>query len=437
MIWVNIPLMSSKINSNIILKVDRPAHRGRFIGRCDGKVVMISGATMPGETVEVTVDSDKQDFISATISRIIEPSPERLQPACSYFGTCGGCQLQHMPYRMQVQLKEEILKESLKRIAKMDLELSESVISDSPWNYRLRGQFKVSGEGIGLHKKGTNDVIKTDTCLLMDESINEFIMKTSGLLKKTRIKEIHLTSGDYLIGLVIARKKALLPQDAENLASDLISQGLSGIIIYRGDLAPLSFGNTYTTLDLLNHQYTLSPASFIQSSWKLNQSVASMIKKMLQPLKGKKILDMYAGAGNFSIPLADGAEVTAVEENPYAIEDGKRNLMINDIDRCLFVRSSAEKFNGKDPFDVVLLDPPRPGLSRKAMKNVFKMLPENIVYVSCNPATLARDLKKLSDRYTIDSIRLVDFFPQTFHIESVAFLRLRSVQYSGTELNAR
>jgi 23S rRNA (uracil1939-C5)-methyltransferase len=417
--------MSLKINSTIILKVDRPAHRGRFIGRYDGKVVMISGATIPGETVEVQVDSDKQDFISATVSRVIEPSPERLQPACSYFGTCGGCQLQHMPYRMQVQLKEKILKESLKRIAKMEPELSESVINDSPWNYRLRGQFKVSGEGIGLHKKGTNDVIKTDTCLIMDDRINEFILKTSGLLKKINIKEIHLTSGDYLIGLVITRKKALSSSDAEKLASDLMSHGLSGLIILRGDLEPLSFGNTHTTLDLLNHKYTLSPVSFIQSSWKLNQSVASIIKKMLQPLKGKKILDMYAGAGNFSIPLADGAEVTAVEENPYAIEDGNRNLMINRINSCLFVRSSAEKFNGKGPFDVVLLDPPRPGLSRKAMKNVFKILPENIVYVSCNPTTLARDLNKLSDRYVIDSIRLVDFFPQTFHIESMAFLRLR------------
>jgi len=411
--------------STLTLKIERPAFGGAFIARHDGKIVMVQGPTAPGERVEATLEHEKRDYLTATVSKIIEPHPERIDPPCPYFGICGGCTFQHIPYPLQVQIKEEILRDCFRRLTKTEISLSAPLISDDPWNYRLRMQFKVSPEGIGQHKKGTNEIINIDRCLIMHEDINEFLGKSRDILKGTRLKELHITAGDSLTALVITRQKALRPPRNNAFASALIEQGISGVIIKRGELAPDTYGTPYVTLDLLGLHYTVSPPSFLQVNWKLNQKVAALIKDHLQPLKGKKILDLYAGAGNFSLPLADSAQVTAVEGSPHAAEDGARNIELNRIENLNFVRSSAETFKSSEGFDIVIIDPPRPGLSRKAMKNLQRIQPERIVYVSCNPATMARDLRNLSDLYQLDSIRMIDFFPQTFHIESLAFLSLR------------
>jgi 23S rRNA (uracil1939-C5)-methyltransferase len=330
-----------------------------------------------------------------------------------------------MPYDLQVRLKEAVLKDCLERITKSDTELSESMVSPDLWHYRLRAQFKVSGDGIGFHKKGTRDVIAIDKCLLLPESINACIQNLGPIISKTGSQEIHVTGKGPLIGQVIAARRALSKQDAKRLASDLLQHGLSGVTFTLGDQKPFDFGEARMILDLCGLSYAVSPLSFIQGNWQLNRKVVDLIKISLGPLEGMKILDLYAGAGNFSIPLAAEAEMTAVEGNMHAVNDGMKNLEMNNISNCRFVHESAESFQIKDRFDVVLLDPPRPGLTNKVMRNVLKGKPERIVYVSCNPATFARDLKKLLSIYDIESVRMVDFFPQTFHIESVAFLRLR------------
>lgn len=411
--------------NNLVLKIERPASGGQFIARYEGKVVMVKGHVLPGETVEVAIENEKKDYLSATAVKILEPSPQRITPPCEYYGICGGCSFQHVPYDMQVGIKEDILRDCLKRIAQTETELAPSIIGSDQWHYRRRGQFKISDEGFGLHKKGSNDVIHTSKCLLMDNAINKYIEQANGLVKGTRLREFHITCGDSLVGQIIMRKNALSPQNAEELASLLINAGLSGLMAMIGESTPLGFGKTYMTTGLLNYKYTLSPPGFIQANWKLNRSVVEIVRDTLLPLKGLKVLDLYAGAGNFSIPLAGEAEVTAVEGNPYAIEDGRRNLEINDITNCAFIRSTAEHFKTDDHYNIVLLDPPRPGLSHKVMIKVLGLQAERIIYLSCNPATFSRDLRKLSDKYDIESIRMIDFFPQTFHIESLAVLRLK------------
>jgi 23S rRNA (uracil1939-C5)-methyltransferase len=187
----------------------------------------------------------------------------------------------------------------------------------------------------------------------------------------------------------------------------------------------MHFGQTSITIDLGKFKFTVSPSSFVQSNWDLNQTVVDEIRNILQPLKGKKVLDLYAGSGNLSIPLAEEADVVAVEENAHAIVDGNRNLEVNNIRNCEFINNSAEGFFSHDRFDIVIVNPPRPGLSNKVIENIFEFIPEKIIYVSCNPATFARDFKKLQSRYEAGSVRIVDFFPQTSHIESLACLTLR------------
>ncbi|MEW6601766.1 MAG: TRAM domain-containing protein, partial [Nitrospirota bacterium] len=172
---------------NLTLKIERPASGGQFIARHEGKVVMVRGHVLPGETVEVAVEIEKKDYLSASAVKILEPSPQRISPPCEYYGICGGCSFQHVPYDIQVGLKEDILRDCLKRIAQVETELAPTIASGNQWNYRQRGQFKISGEGFGLHKKGTNDVIRTRKCLLMDHAINCYIEHANELVTGTRM----------------------------------------------------------------------------------------------------------------------------------------------------------------------------------------------------------------------------------------------------------
>jgi 23S rRNA (uracil1939-C5)-methyltransferase len=198
--------------------------------------------------------------------------------------------------------------------------------------------------------------------------------------------------------------------------------GFSGIAFETGE----STGRDYIRLDLNGLQYTVTPWSFFQAHWNLNRKVVEVIVNELQPLENMRVLDLYAGAGNFSLPLAvHASQVIAVEENRYSADDGQRNAKLNNIKNCRFVKSSAEKYRGREKFDVIILDPPRPGITTEAMKKVIDIAPWKIVYISCNPATLARDLRKFSERYNVDSLRMIDFFPNTYHVEALAFMSLR------------
>jgi 23S rRNA (uracil1939-C5)-methyltransferase len=410
---------------NITLRIEKLAYGGVSIGRHNRKVVLMSGAVIPGESVEAIVRKNKKDYLKASVNKIVEQSSDRIQPACTYFGSCGGCNYQYMPYDLQVRLKEEILKDCLERIAKSDIELSESIVNEDPWHYRIRAQFKVSGGGVGFYKKGTRDVVPVDKCLLIADSINKYIENSIEILNRFKIKELHVTGSGSLVARVLAGRHDISLSGAERLASELVDCGLSGLIVTIDDQNVLHFGQGHLTLNLLDLKYIVSPQSFIQSNWMLNQAVAGFIRRSLQPFAGKKILDLYAGSGNFSLPFAKDADVTAIEENPIAVQDGLRNREINNIKKCRFINSSAEEFDATEKFDVVILDPPRPGLTNKAMKNVITLKPERIVYMSCDPSTFARDLKRLQAVYDIESVRMIDFFPQTFHIEALAFLRLR------------
>lgn len=407
----------------LTLKIERPAYGGISIARHDGKIVMIKGAVLPGETAEVVVDEEKKDYLKASVTKVLERSPERIEPACEFFGMCGGCQLQHMSYEHQVRMKENILSDCLQRAAKIDLPLSDTLINNVQWNYRIRGQFKVAEGKTGFYKEGTRELVPITSCPVMTKEVNENLVIAEGLLKDTDFHEIHITCGAPPVILLKIRGK--VKPWFEKIALGFIKAGAGSVFIETTGRKIFRYGVPYTTVNLAGLNYTVSPMSFLQGNWALNQSVVKLIKDELQPLKNLTLLDLYSGAGNFSLPLAEDADVTAVEENSYAVNDGKRNLKINRISSIRFVRSTAEKFQTKEHYDIVLLDPPRPGLTKRAMNNVLSIKPERIVYISCNPTTFARDLKILSLTYNIRSVRMIDLFPQTYHIESLAFLELR------------
>jgi 23S rRNA (uracil1939-C5)-methyltransferase len=410
------------MRNTLIIKAELPAYGGFIIARHNGKVVMIKGDVIPGEKVRVKIEEEKKDYLKASVLDIIEPSPDRINPACDYFGVCGGCHLQFLSYNKQVEQKEQILRDCLKRLAKTDKNLSVSLIPDNPWNYRYRAQLKIAHGKMGFYREKSREVVDIDRCPLLTEELNRHLKKAKGLIHGLHSREMHITTGDSAIVLIKIPAYAQFKKGYDEIASRCLNAGFAGLFIDAGDNRMFIYGKPYTALKLDNLRYTVSPASFLQSNWRLNQTLVRFIKEKLKPLPGKKILDLYSGAGNFSLPFANDAELTCVEENPYAVADGKRNIEINNIQSCRIIQSRAEDVYLEDDFDIVILDPPRPGVTNSALDKVFAIMPETIVYISCNPTTFARDLKKLLKKYDIESIRLVDLFPHTFHIESLAFL---------------
>lgn len=398
----------------LILKSLMPAYGGYSLAR-DEKVILIKGA-IPGEVVEVRIEERKKDYAIASVVNVVEPSEYRVEPKCPVFGICGGCQLQFASYEKQLDMKNEILLDSFARIGGIETVL-DPVLSDAQWNYRYRAQFKVSRtHDIGFFKESSREVVTFDECPLLNRQINELLhkMKQKEVVKK--LTEIHVALGDTPVVLLKGRD-----YDTTEFEK-FIDIGISGIAYNDA----VSYGGAYTGFDLNGLRYTVSPWTFFQSHWDLNRKVIDFIVNRLAPLQGKRVLDLYAGAGNFSIPLAaHAAEVVAVEESAHAADDGMRNLELNDIKNCRFVRSSAEKYKIQKKFDVIILDPPRLGLTAEVVRKMLENPSDAIVYISCNPSTLARDLKKLREKYDLQSVRQIDFFPQTYHIESISFLRIR------------
>ncbi|MEJ2696331.1 MAG: class I SAM-dependent RNA methyltransferase [Candidatus Sulfobium sp.] len=397
-----------------VLKSLAPAYGGYSIAR-DGKVIFIRGA-IPGELVEVEIVEKKRDYSVASVVSVVEPSEDRVEPGCPVFGICGGCQLQFISYGRQLAMKREILRDSLTRLGGIETEPG-AAFSGSQWNYRHRAQFKVSRQGeIGFFRESTRDVVVFDECPLMIGEINDMLQKIKDTVPTGGLREIHIASGDSLT--------ALLRGDAynEEACRKIGEAGVSGVAFNDA----LAGGTGYVTLDVAGLKYSISPWTFFQAHWALNRNVVDFIVDSLQPIQGGRVLDLYAGAGNFSLPLAaHGAEVVAVEENPHAADDAARNLEVNGIKNCRIIRSSAERYKLNRKFDVIILDPPRPGLTSEVAKKVIDHGAPGIVYVSCNPSTLARDLKKMKDKYDVESVHQIDFFPNTFHIEAAAFLRIR------------
>lgn len=398
----------------MIVRPSLPAYGGFTIAR-EEKVILVRGA-VPGELVEVNIDERKRDYMLATVIQVIEPSEFRIEPKCRVFGICGGCHLQFIAYEKQVAMKEEVLVDSLTRLGRIEVQLSPS-LTDVQWQYRCRAQFKISRAGvIGFFRESSREVVIFDSCPLMSDRINTLLQRIKEENLAYGLKEIHLSIGDSAAALL--KGDAVGPERIEAFREAGIATVAMNDTLMEGPGSVM--------LDLNGLKYTVSPWTFFQAHWALNLKVAEFITAQVAPLAGKKVLDLYAGAGNFSLPVALYAEeVVLVEENPFAVEDGTRNLKLNSMKNCKFVKSSAERYRIQKQFDLIILDPPRPGLSSEVVKKVLDMPSETIVYISCNPSTLARDLKKLKDAYDLQSVQMIDFFPNTYHIEAAALLKCR------------
>ncbi|MDH3976021.1 MAG: 23S rRNA (uracil(1939)-C(5))-methyltransferase RlmD [Deltaproteobacteria bacterium] len=431
--------MKNKVNE---ITIESLAYGGSGVGRLDGKAVFVP-LTAPGDRVAFRRVKEKKGYIEGEQVELKEASSLRREPPCPVCGQCGGCSWQHLPYAEQVSAKESIFRETLWRLGTVEKECIKPIIAAPlEWNYRNRAQFRIRFvEGrlhIGFYRRKSHFVIDIDQCPLMSPLINKVI----GEMKKTlfnapfreRMPRIDIAANEDDDRAVAIIHLTSPPSDEDmKYTKERLSpiEGLSGLFIQtaKGNRLKKVFaegkGKLNYTLET-DHQplsLTFSPGGFTQVNYAQNRRLIEETIKWVKKWNPQKVIDLYCGIGNFSLPLALYAkEVTAVEDYEKAVEDGKNNAKDNRIDNCRFIKGNVSKlarqlFDGKP--DMVIIDPPREGAAQAVKMLVERGIPR-LIYISCNPTTLARDLRYLTrGGYKIVSSQAVDLFPQTYHIESI------------------
>ena len=378
------------------------------------RVVFVRGA-IPGEVVEAEVVEKKRDYSIADATEILKSSQDRVEPRCEVFGLCGGCHYQYIRYERQVRMKEEIVLDCLRRIGKIDIQL-DAALYDNPWGYRRRAQFKVDSRGrVGFYRPLSHNVVEFSRCMLLCSEINYIMNEIKSLELPEGVKELHVISGDTS---VIDVRGRVVPEDFLTKLFNI--KGVSGIYINGQHL----MGEARIGLLLNDMFYFVSSGAFFQSNWELNCRLVKFVTEFVKNIAPERVLDLYAGGGNFTLPLSGvSGEVVAAEEASISYQDALFNIEYNGVDNVRFKNRKVESLLVKKQINLVVVDPPRIGMSKEAIKKIIELMPQWIIYISCNPSTLARDLGRLTDVYTVESVRVVDMFAQTFHIESISILR--------------
>lgn len=448
------------IGQRLRLPVSDMALEGDAIVRHGRYVLFVSGA-IPGEEVEVGVESAGRKHGRARLLQVLRASPHRVAPPCPHFGPCGGCGWQHIAYPEQLRLKERLLASVLEVALGLPAPVGPAVGLDPPWNFRNKVHFVVgrdsSGElALGHYGVRSHNFIPVEECRVHAESGNRIAFEARNLLRSHGVPPVeddrpgsgtarHFIaragerSGEVQAVLVATRRKF---PGLEELARELTAHpgGASGFHLNvnrrEGNLVLGSFtrricGRERLLEEVGGVRFLVSPLSFFQTSTRAAQKLVELVVSAV-PADGREtVLDLYAGVGLFALPLAKrGQRVVAVEENPYAVADGIESARLNRIRGCQFkegrVEDSLRRLARRGSYGTVILDPPRDGASGRVLWEVARTLrPARIIYVSCDPRALARDLGRLlAAGYRLVEVRPVDMFPHTSHVESVARLQL-------------
>ena len=431
--------------------VEKLVYGGEGLGYSGGKVILVSGS-LPGERLEVEELRTAKGVVHARSLRLIEPSSERMEAPCPFFGRCGGCQYQHFRPEQQSITKGEILRETLLRIGKIAWEQEIPLHTARPLGYRNQAQFKVSAAQeasveIGFYQAESHRLVPINACLIVSAKLNAILaeLRRSEWLEKLRgAQEIDLMADhndDCAMMVIRAQKEGPLSDSnvREVLATDLLRQmpGLQTAAFDRNGRYEF-FGQPALSYQVREFRYQVSPGSFFQASRFLlpelvnaalntNSGATASEPRTPDPEPRGLALDLFAGVGLFTLPLGRRyTQVIGVEGNPGYAADLKANALRYDFTNIrsvsLPVFDFLRRFAQGAP-DLVLLDPPRAGMGSPALKRLTDLAPRRIHYVSCHPPTLARDLHEFLGRgYRLESIEMFDLFPQTYHIESVARL---------------
>ncbi|WP_102273082.1 23S rRNA (uracil(1939)-C(5))-methyltransferase RlmD [Cytobacillus massiliigabonensis] len=449
-----------KLKQTFPLTIKRLGINGEGVGYFKKQVVFVPGA-LPGEEVVVEATKVHPKFSEAKIKKIRKQSEFRIKPPCPIYEECGGCQLQHLRYDQQLKEKRDIVIQALERHTKLDpskLEIKETIGMEDPWSYRNKSQFQVGFRdgkvlaglyGMNSHRlinieqcavqhPQTNKATKTVKRILQDLKVPIYNEKSKKGLVRTIVARVGIQTGELQIVLITTKKelpkKELIIQEIKKRLPEVksIIQNINGqktSLIFGDETVNLE-GSDFIQETLGDLQFELSARTFFQLNPEQTVKLYNEVKKAAALTGTEKVADAYCGVGTIGLWVADGAaEIRGMDIIPESIEDAKKNAARHGINHAKYVTGKAEVLlpkwvkEGWKP-DVIIVDPPRTGLDEQLLKTILRVKPKKVVYVSCNPSTLAKDINVLNSSYKVKMIQPVDMFPQTAHCEAVTLLEL-------------
>ena len=418
-------------------------HEGRGVAHVDGKVVFIEGA-LPGEAVDYASYRRKPSYEKAHVLRVLRASSQRVVPPCPHFGTCGGCSMQHLHLAGQTAAKQRVLEDALWHIARLKPEQLLPPISGTGWGYRLRARLSVryvaskGGALIGFREKHSSYVALMDSCPVLPPHVSDLIpalkVLVEGMSQPDRMPQIEVAVGGPRTVLLLRHLEPLTSDDLDRLRQFAEEHGIiwylqaggpdTVVLFHPADASLLSYELPDFGLELQFH-----PTEFTQVNHGVNRMLVRRAMALLKPQAGERIADMFCGLGNFTLPIARlGARVLGVEGSAALVSRARQNATHNGLaSRCEFAvanlfAATEESFAALGAFDKLLIDPPREGAIALVKALPAEGGPRSIVYVSCSPATLARDAAVLVHEkgYRLLAAGIANMFPHTSHLESIA-----------------
>ena len=450
------------------------AAEGKSLAKHEGKVIFMENA-VPGDIVTVRLIKNKKDWAEGHVIGVNTYSPERIQPFCKHFGICGGCQWQMLPYEKQLEYKQDQVLQSLKRIGKLEFpEIRPIIGSVKTTGYRNKLEYTFSNRryllkqeladpeisvlqnAAGFHARGIFDkVVDVDICHLQDEPTNRIrkevrrwalengvsfydILRHEGFLRNVQVRLCR--TGEIMVNVVFGYKDESLQNALLRYLQNQFSEITTLLYTINpkwndslNDLQPVTyFGKGYVIEKLEKFSFKIGPKSFFQTNTAQAERLYQVVRDLAELDGNETIYDLYCGTGSIGIFLSDMVKkVVGIELIPEAINDAKENALLNQVSHAAFFAGDVTVIcnddflaaNGRP--DLIISDPPRAGMSDKLVAKLLEIAADKIVYVSCNPATQARDLHLLSEKYQISAVQPVDMFPHTLHIENVTALFLK------------
>jgi len=386
----------------VTVQLDDIAFEGGALAH-DGPRIVFAEYGIPGETVSVELLRSRAGVAMGRVVEVLKSSPDRVDAPCPYFGACGGCQWQHITYPRQLTFKEHIVREQLRRIGRfINPPVSPAVAAENPWGYRNHLRFTAKRRGeVGFVQRGSHRFLRVDHCLIADDHVNDALPGLQG-----KCGGMHQLT--FRVG--VNTDEMLVHPDLKAIEPSIES------------------GQRFYHEEILGRRFRISGASFFQTNTAQTERLVGLVRDCLDLGENETLVDAYAGVGTFAVILAPLVHrVVAIEESAAAVDDAMVNIA--GMPNIQYYKGKVEELLPQisEPADVLILDPPRQGCDAKALEAVIQMAPNRIAYVSCDPSTLARDLRILVDGgFELREVTPVDMFPQTYHIECVATLRRSS-----------
>ncbi len=460
----------------IELEIESIAFEGGGVAKSEGKVYFIKGG-VPGDKVNAWIRKKKKSYVRGEVEQVITPSPDRIEPKCRHFGLCGGCSWQHLKYEKQLFWKKQHVIDSFTRIGKIEgCEYSDTLPSPNIYYYRNKMEFSFSGFrwlteseishsddipnknfALGLHVPGVfNKVLDITECYLHKEIVPNILNRIREKSLELNAKPYNLRTHEGFLRNLVFRSSEYLnemmvilittspkaDEDAQLLKwykDDFLAEypEINHVVHAVNDtFSPVAIGDTelirgsgYLTESILDVKYRISPFSFFQTNASQLNNFISLILEYADLQKHETVWDLYCGTGSITLPASRKAnKIYGLELVESSISDANINRDLNGIDNAKFICTDLNAKNaplllqGLPKPDAVIIDPPRAGMHKNLIPALLSALPQRIIYVSCNPATQARDFELLSEKYFVEKVNPVDMFPHTFHVESVAKL---------------